>query len=91
MAFEAGDVVILKSGGHAMTVIAVDEDQVECIWAGEEGDLFRETIPAVVLENVQEIDADDEAEDDEDNENGEDDDEQDEDDEARAEKELSPA
>lgn len=88
MAFEAGDVVVLKSGGHAMTVIAIDEDQAECIWTGEDGDLFRETIPTVALESAQEIDADDEAEDED---HGEDDEEEDEDEEEHAEKELNPA
>lgn len=95
MAFEAGDVVILKSGGQPMTVIAVEDDRAECVWTGEEGDLFRETIPTVALEVAHEIEeADDEAEDDEDAENGEEEDEEDEDEEtgkARAEKELSPA
>lgn len=92
MAFEAGDIVILKSGGQPMTVIAVDEGQADCIWTGEDGDLFRETIPTVALEEV-EFEADDETED-EGSENG-DEEEEDEDDEeagkARAEKELSPA
>jgi uncharacterized protein YodC (DUF2158 family) len=49
MAFEPGDVVVLKSGGLAMTVSAVDEDSVECLWLGEEGELFRESIPTVAL------------------------------------------
>jgi uncharacterized protein YodC (DUF2158 family) len=49
MAFEPGDVVFLKSGGSAMTVAAVGGDSVDCLWLGEEGDLFRETIPAVTL------------------------------------------
>lgn len=88
MAFEAGDVVVLKSGGHAMTVITVDADQAECIWTGEDGDLFRETIPTVALESAQEIETDDEAEEDD---NDEHDEEEDEDEEDRAEKELSPA
>jgi uncharacterized protein YodC (DUF2158 family) len=43
MAFEPGDVVFLKSGGSAMTVAAVGGDSVDCLWLGEEGDLFRET------------------------------------------------
>jgi len=65
MAVAAGDVVILKSGGQAMTVIGVDKDQAECIWMGEEGDLFRESIPAVALEVARELEAgDEEAEDD---------------------------
>lgn len=49
MAFEPGDVVFLKSGGSAMTVAAVEGDSVDCLWLGEEGDLFRETIPTVTL------------------------------------------
>lgn len=89
MAFEAGDVVVLKSGGHAMTVIAIDEDQAECIWTGEDGDLFRETIPTVALESAQEIDADDEAEEEDHSEDEEE--EEDEDEEEHAEKELNPA
>jgi hypothetical protein len=40
----------LKSGGQPLTVVALDGDSVECIWLGEEGDLFRESIPAVALE-----------------------------------------
>lgn len=91
MAFAAGDVVILKSGGQPMTVVAVDEDQAECVWTGEEGDLFRETIPTVALEEV-EFESDDEAED-EDSENGDEEEEDEDDEEAdvRAEKELAPA
>jgi uncharacterized protein YodC (DUF2158 family) len=49
MAFEPGDVVFLKLGGSAMTVAAVGGDSVDCLWLGEEGDLFRETIPTVAL------------------------------------------
>ena len=58
MTLAAGDVVILKSGGHPMTVIAVEEDQADCIWTGEEGDLFRETIPTIALEVARELDED---------------------------------
>ncbi|MBV9630787.1 MAG: DUF2158 domain-containing protein [Xanthobacteraceae bacterium] len=50
MKFVPGQVVNLKSGGQPLTVVAVDEDSVECIWLGEEGDLFRESIPTVALE-----------------------------------------
>ena len=58
MTLAAGDVVILKSGGYPMTVIAVEEDQADCIWTGEEGDLFRETIPTIALEVARELDED---------------------------------
>ncbi|MDZ4369646.1 MAG: DUF2158 domain-containing protein [Afipia sp.] len=71
MRLKAGDVVVLKSGGQAMTVAEVTDETVECIWLGEEGDLFREKLPASVLE-VAHIDmSDDEDEHDEDGEDGE--------------------
>src|SRR5262245_37798561 len=57
MKFAPGQVVNLKSGGQPLTVVAVDGDSVECIWLGEEGDLFRETIPAIALEPTYEADA----------------------------------
>jgi len=49
MAFEPGEVVFLKSGGSPMTVKAVGEDNVDSLWLGEEGELFRESIPSVAL------------------------------------------
>jgi uncharacterized protein YodC (DUF2158 family) len=52
MAIEPGDVVILKSGGQPMTVAAVDENSVECLWISDEGELFRESIPSVALSVV---------------------------------------
>jgi len=82
MAFEPGDVVVLKSGGLAMTVAAVDEDSVECLWLGEEGELFRESLPSVALiaasdaveedaeEEEEEEESDDEETDQEDEEPG---------------------
>lgn len=48
MDFQAGDIVLLKSGGPRMTVHAVDEDDVHCVWT-EKNRTFRETFPAVVL------------------------------------------
>jgi uncharacterized protein YodC (DUF2158 family) len=68
MAFEPGDVVFLKSGGQPMTVAAVDEDNIECLWIGEEGELFRETIPAIVLTAAPDDDEEDEEESDEEDE-----------------------
>ena len=78
MELKPGDVVILKSGGHPVTVVEVNDDAVECLWMGNDGDLFRETLPLVVLESA-EIDPseeDDKEEDDDENEDeeGEDDD-----------------
>ena len=70
MELKAGDVVILKSGGPALTVAEVTDELVECVWIGEEGDLFREKLPASVLELAHiDIDtSDDEDEQDEDEE-----------------------
>jgi uncharacterized protein YodC (DUF2158 family) len=49
MSFQPGDVVSLKSGGPYMTVSVVSDDGIECVWIGEEGDFFRETLPLAVL------------------------------------------
>jgi uncharacterized protein YodC (DUF2158 family) len=90
MAIEPGDVVVLKSGGQPMTVATVDENSVECLWLGEEGELFRETIPSVALsvvaadttdEEEEDLDVEDDEDDEEDEEHEEvehDDDEEDE-------------
>jgi uncharacterized protein YodC (DUF2158 family) len=69
MHLKPGDVVMLKSGGHPVTVAEVDEDSVECLWMGDSGDLFRETFPIAVLERMGIDDSDDgedEGDDDED-------------------------
>jgi uncharacterized protein YodC (DUF2158 family) len=87
MAFEPGDVVMLKSGGPSMTVVSAAEDEITCLWFGDEGDLFREAIPAIALESVfsavgdDEEEEDDENQDDEDKDDDEDDDDEDDDDE----------
>jgi uncharacterized protein YodC (DUF2158 family) len=70
MELKAGDVVVLKSGGQPLTVADVNDQNIECIWIGEEGELFRETLPAVTLE-LAEI-ATDEEENDEEEANGDD-------------------
>jgi uncharacterized protein YodC (DUF2158 family) len=79
MAFKPGDVVFLKSGGQAMTVAAVDEDNIECLWIGEEGELFRETIPAIVLTAAPDDEEEDDEENDEDDESEHEDEDEDED------------
>jgi uncharacterized protein YodC (DUF2158 family) len=79
MELKAGDVVVLKSGGQPLTVVEVNDQNIECIWIGEEGELFRETLPAVALE-LAEIAA---GEDDEE-ENGDEEEEEDDENEARA-------
>ena len=74
MDLKPGDVVILKSGGHPLSVVEVNDGNVACVWMGNEGDLFRETLPLAVLE-LAEHDTDDEEEDDEE-EDDEDEDEE---------------
>lgn len=70
MRLKAGDVVVLKSGGQAMTIAEATNETVECIWLGEEGDLFREKLPASVLEvaHIDLSDDEDEHAEDEDSE-----------------------
>ena len=70
MELKPGDVVILKSGGHPLSVVEVNDGKVACVWMGNEGDLFRETLPLAVLELAEHEDEeeDDEEEDDEDEE-----------------------
>ena len=84
MELKPGDVVTLKSGGHPLTVVEVDADNVSCLWMGGEGDLFRETLPLAVLELVEAEEMDDEDEDE--NDEDEADDDEDEEDEARKKK-----
>jgi uncharacterized protein YodC (DUF2158 family) len=60
MVFEPGNLVTLKSGGLTMTVSAVHDDIVECVWIGEEGESLRQFIPAVAL--MQSADRDDHTE-----------------------------
>jgi hypothetical protein len=85
---------IAKSGGQPVTVVAVDEETVECIWLGDGGEL-REPIPTLALERAYgsddaESDTDDETDvaraasggdEEEDDDEDDDDDEEDEDDE----------
>ena len=74
MELKPGDVVMLKSGGHPLSVVEVKDGNVVCVWMGNEGDLFRETLPLAVLERAEYDTSDDEDEDEEDDE--EDDDEE---------------
>lgn len=73
MGLKAGDVVVLKSGGQALTVAEVTDETVECVWIGEEGDLFREKLPSAVLE-LAHIDLSDDEDEDERHEDEEDED-----------------
>ena len=67
MSLRPGDVVMLKSGGHPLTVAEVKEDAVACVWMGDQGNLFRETLPLAVLE-LAEIDVSDDEEEEEEDE-----------------------
>jgi uncharacterized protein YodC (DUF2158 family) len=78
MDLKPGDVVILKSGGHPLTVAEIHEDAVACLWMGDEGDLFRETLPLAVLE-LAELDAVEDEDEADEHEDDEDEDEADED------------
>jgi len=80
MTIEAGAVVVLKSGGMAMTVVSADDDAAECVWCGEEGELFRETIPTVALMIAVEKDEEEEEEDEDSKDNGDEDDHDDDED-----------
>jgi uncharacterized protein YodC (DUF2158 family) len=75
MDLKPGDVVILKSGGHPVTVAEVNEDAIVCLWMGNEGDLFRETLPLAVLEPAEIDESDDEDEEDDKEEDHDEDDE----------------
>ena len=90
MELKPGDVVILKSGGHPLTVAEVNDDTVECLWMGGEGDLFRETLPKAVLESAEIDDAEDEQDEDE-NENNDDEANEDDDDHKKSKHKKSKA
>jgi uncharacterized protein YodC (DUF2158 family) len=73
MAIVPGDVVCLKSGGQPLTVAAVDDESIDCMWLGEEGELFRETIPSIALIKVDDAIADEDDSEDDDEDEHEDD------------------
>ena len=75
MDLKPGDVVMLKSGGHPLSVVEVKDGNVACVWMGNEGDLFRETLPLAVLDLAEH---DDEEEDDEEDDDDEDEEEEEE-------------
>jgi uncharacterized protein YodC (DUF2158 family) len=78
MDLKPGDVVILKSGGHPLSVVEVNDGKVACVWMGNEGDLFRETLPLAVLELAEHDTSDDDEEEEEDDEEDDDDEEEEE-------------
>jgi uncharacterized protein YodC (DUF2158 family) len=89
MAFTPGDVVMLKSGGYSMTVVSVGNEDIDCLWISDDGELYRQSIPAIALTLVEHPGIDEEngfeeeePEEEEEEENGDDeDDDEDEDDE----------
>ena len=81
MEVKPGDVVILKSGGHPLSVVEVSETTAACVWMGNEGDLFRETLPLAVLELAEAEPSDDEEDDEDEHEDDEDEQDEDEDEE----------
>jgi uncharacterized protein YodC (DUF2158 family) len=85
MELKPGDVVILKSGGHPLSVVEVKDDKVACVWMGNEGDLFRETLPLAVLELADTSDDEDEDDDEEEDDEEDDDEEEEEEDDEEAE------
>ena len=44
-----GDIVVLKSGGPRMTVVADDQDNVQCIWFNNNNDLEKAAFLASVV------------------------------------------
>lgn len=71
MEFNIGDVVMLKSGGPALTVIGVGADGITCVWYADSDDNFRTTVlppeTLVLFDDEDDLDLDDE-EDEDDNE-----------------------
>src|SRR4029453_19427278 len=63
MDLKPGDVVVLKSGGHPLTVVEVKDGNVACVWMGNEGDLFRETLPLARFELAEHEEEDDDEDD----------------------------
>ncbi len=89
MTFDKGDVVILKSGGPALTVLEMDDEDVKCLYFSEEiGEFKKTTIPAFALEpfedDEEEEDEEEDEEDSDEDEESEDEDFEDEDEEAKA-------
>lgn len=54
MAFAPGDIVQLKSGSPVLTVVAVNEGQVDVVWFAEEVAQFRtHSLPDTSLDAVE--------------------------------------
>lgn len=69
MAFAPGDIVQLKSGSPALTVIAASEAELSVIWFAEDVSEFRkDTLPAVAVEKLEIADFEEEDEDEDEDE-----------------------
>ena len=74
MAFAPGDIVQLKSGSPALTVVGVEGEEVKVFWYADEVGEFRSlSIPAVALESLELDDFADDGEEDEDEDEDEED------------------
>lgn len=74
MAFTPGEIVQLKSGSPALTVVAVEGEAVTVLWFADEAGDFRTTsIPAVALETLDIADFEEDEDEDEDEDDAEDD------------------
>lgn len=72
MAIAPGEIVQLKSGSPALTVVAVDGDKVDVVWFSEETGEFRsQTLPLVALDEleVEEFELDEEEDEEEESDN----------------------
>ena len=50
IAFQPGTIVMLKSGGPAMTVASAEKDLVRCVWHAETtGQIHEFTLPSACL------------------------------------------
>jgi uncharacterized protein YodC (DUF2158 family) len=74
--FLPGDVVMVKSGGPALTVLATDGDKVKCLFFSEELGEFQETsLPRLALVAAEEVAGDEGEEEDEDESDADEEDE----------------
>ncbi|WP_256378756.1 DUF2158 domain-containing protein [Bradyrhizobium sp. URHD0069] len=49
-ALRAGNLVRLRSGGPLMTVVGIEDDQVNCAWTDRDGHIGYERLPIDALE-----------------------------------------
>lgn len=76
MSFTVGDVVMLKSGGPALTVSAVGSEGVTVVWYADSEDNFRTTLlvpeTLVLFDDEDDLDLEEGDEEDEDDEDEDD-------------------